>query len=392
MGSFGSPFVVKTGPFITLKSIDLFGARSALFCLRDFYVKKVLALSSIGAILVGSLVISQPASASTCPNATFFAASGTGVLTKYNSAGTLLGTVNLATDYYDIAFDSANGTFYGLRSSGQLDVINVNTGSVIRSVTPASVTNVWNAASVLPGGMIAVPFNNSSAVGWADTKLAYMNPTTGAVTANFNMNEIKDENGATYTRWRSAGDFITLQDGSLLALLYNENIAPIATTTIVVKITNGQGVILGKVPHQIFGAARVGEAIVLAGSDGVARKITSLPTTAGRGDIATTVFASITAAGAAGQFYSAAGTEDSFTSSCSPTGLTGFTAGVDAYATAVPTAPLIAGEVRVTPVVPEAVPTLASTGGDWSILPLTGFALLTLGFAARLSRRMWVRR
>lgn len=355
-------------------------------------MKKVLALSSIGAILVGSLVISQPASASTCPNATFFAASGTGVLTKYNSAGTLLGTVNLATDYYDIAFDSANGTFYGLRSSGQLDVINVNTGSVIRSVTPASVTNVWNAASVLPGGMIAVPFNNSSAVGWADTKLAYMNPTTGAVTANFNMNEIKDENGATYTRWRSAGDFITLQDGSLLALLYNENIAPIATTTIVVKITNGQGVILGKVPHQIFGAARVGEAIVLAGSDGVARKITSLPTTAGRGDIATTVFASITAAGAAGQFYSAAGTEDSFTSSCSPTGLTGFTAGVDAYATAVPTAPLIAGEVRVTPVVPEAVPTLASTGGDWSILPLTGFALLTLGFAARLSRRMWVRR
>jgi hypothetical protein len=355
-------------------------------------VKKALALSGIGAILVGSLALSAPAHATTCPNATLFAASGLGVLYKYDSAGTLLGTVNLADGYYDIAFDSANGTFYGLRSTGQLDVVNVNTGAVIRSVTPAPTTNVWNAASVLPGGMIAVPFNNSSTVSWADTKLGYMNPSTGAVTANFNMNDIRDENGATYTHWRSAGDFITLQDGSLLALLYNNDIAPITTTTMVVKITNGQGIILGKVPYLVYGAARVADSIILAGSDGVARKITSLPTAAGRGDIATTVFASITGAGAAGQFYSAAGTEDSSVSSCSPTGLSGYTAGVDAYATAVPAAPLIAGEVRVTPVAPAADPTLANTGRDWSMLPLAGFVLLAIGLAARVSRRLRLHR
>ena len=355
-------------------------------------MKKALALSSIGAILVGSLALSSPANAVTCPNATLFAASGTGVLYKYDSAGTLLGTVNLATGYYDIAFDSANGTFYGLRSTGQLDVVNVNSGAVIRSVTPASVTNVWNAASVLPGGMIAVPYNNTNTVSYADTKIAYMNPSTGVVTPNYNMNEITDENGTTYTHWRSAGDFVTLQDGSLLALLFNADIAPVATTTIVVKITNGQGIILGKVPYEIYGAARVGDDVILAGSDGVARKITSLPTAAGRGDIATTVFASITGAGAAGEIYSAAGTEDSSASSCSPSGLSGYSAGVDAYATAAATAPLIAGEVVATPVAPVADPTLANTGRDWSVLPLAGFGLLVLGIAARLSRRLWVRR
>jgi hypothetical protein len=156
-------------------------------------VKKALALSSIGTILVGSLAIATPANAVTCTNATFFAASGTGLLYKYDSSGNSIGSpVQLATGYYDIAFDSANGTFYGLRSDGQLDVVNVNTGAVIRSVTPAPATNIWNAASVLPGGMIAVPFNNSGAVNYADTKLGYMNPSTGAVTVNFNMNEIKD--------------------------------------------------------------------------------------------------------------------------------------------------------------------------------------------------------
>jgi hypothetical protein len=240
--------------------------------------------------------------------------------------------------------------------------------------------------------MIAVPFNNSGAVNYADTKLGYMNPSTGAVTVNFNMNEIKDENGTTYTHWRSAGDFITLQDGSLLALLYNNDIAPITSTTMVVKITNGQGIILGKVPYQIYGAARVGDDVILAGSDGVARKITSLPTVAGRGDIATTTFASITGAGAAGEFYSAAGTEDSSATSCSPTGLSGYSAGVDAYATVAATAPLIAGEVRATPVVPAVDPTLAKTGRDWSMLPLAGFGLLIVGLAARMSRRLWTRR
>lgn len=355
-------------------------------------MKKALALSSIGAILVGSLALSSPANAVTCPNATLFAASGTGVLYKYDSAGTLLGTVNLTNGYFDIAFDSANGTFYGLRSTGQLDVVNVNTGAVIRSVTPAPVTNTWNAATVLPGGMIAVPLNNSNTVSYVDTKIAYMNPTTGAVAPYFNMNDIRDENGTTYTHWRSAGDFITLQDGSLVALLFNADIAPVATTTMVVKITNGQGIILGKVPYVVYGAARVGEDIILAGADGVARKITSLPTAAGRGDIATTTFATISGAGAAGQFYSAAGTEDSSASSCSPTGLSGFTAGTDAYATVVPSTPAVVGAVAAAPVVPAADPTLANTGRDWSVLPLAGFGLLALGIAARFSQRLWVRR
>jgi hypothetical protein len=174
--------------------------------------------------------------------------------------------------------------------------------------------------------------------------------------------------------------------------LYNNDIAPITSTTMVVKITNGQGIILGKVPYQIYGAARVGDDVILAGSDGVARKITSLPTVAGRGDIATTTFASITGAGAAGEFYSAAGTEDSSATSCSPTGLSGYSAGVDAYATVAATAPLIAGEVRATPVVPAVDPTLAKTGRDWSMLPLAGFGLLIVGLAARMSRRLWTRR
>lgn len=328
------------------------------------FTRKLISASVTGILSAGFVLASTavPAQAAVCAHATLFASDGSGMLYKYEPDGTPIGSpVQLADTYFDLAFDSETGTFYGMRSGGQLDVINVDTGAVLRSVTAPGGAN-YNAASVLPGGMVAAPFNST---------VVYINPSTGASTDYFDMNLIKDETGATYTGWSSAGDFITLQDGSLILLLNNYNIG---SGVVVVKVTNGNGIILGLAPNS-YGGARVGTSLYLSGSDGVMRKIDSLPTVAGRGNIATTTVATIN-----GGYYGAAGTEDSEASSCSTSGRDGFTAGIDSYNGRSPDAPSIAGAVLTS--APTAVG-LADTGlpvslwaGLAALLGLTGAGLL----------------
>ena len=304
-----------------------------------------------------------------CTHATLFATPGGSTLKKYKVDGTSAGAdVALTTSYFDIAFDSTNGTFYGIHANGQLDVVNIDTGAVIRSVNASA--GFYNSLSVLPTGMVAASQNN---------KIVYINPRTGATTDYFDMNDIVDDGGHTYSGWSAAGDFVTMADGSLIALLSNSNVPVTTSGTLVVRIANGTGTVLGTVPGS-WGGARVQDKVFVAGADGQLRKITSLPSAAGHGEIPTTVIAS------AGGFYGAAGTEDSEASTCSTSGRNGYTPGADGYATTDPGTPAVAGALVASesttdesdPALPNtgvAVEALASIAG---VLGLAGVVLLTL--------------
>lgn len=269
--------------------------------------------------------VTSPASASNCQYSAVYATDGSGNLYKYAVDGTPIGSpVTLTTVYFDIALDSNSGTFYGVTSNGTLDVVNISTGQVIRSVSAQS--GFYNSLSVLPTGMVAA--SNGSMI-------VYIDPRNGTTTDYFDMNLIVDENNQTYSGWSAAGDFITMPDGSLLALLSNSNVG---SGTVAVKISNGQGSILGLVPAA-WGGARVGADLFLGGADGQLRKISSLPTVAGRGSIATTTIASLQSGG----YYGAAGTEDSSLSSCSTISQNGITPGADAFSAASPSTPAVAG-------------------------------------------------
>lgn len=328
---------------------------SRLRRLRGILKNKKIAVSS--AIATVSIVSSAlfggaiPARATTCAYGTLFASLGSGVLYKYQSDGTQIGSgVQLAQTYFDLAFDSSNGTFYGIRSNGQIDVVNVDTGSIIRSFQARA--GFYNSGSVLPGGMIAAA-NGSSVV--------YINPSDGTTTDYFDMNAIQDENGQTYTNWSSAGDFITLTDGSLILLLSNNTVPVTTAGTIVVKVSNGVGRILGTVPGS-WGGARVGSDLFVAGADGQMRKITSLPSTPGRGVIATTTVATSQSGG----FYGAAGTEDSEAATCSTSGTNGFTPGTDAFSAAVAATPAVAGTAPVSTPVSSPTPSSSSAPSSTS--------------------------
>lgn len=333
---------------------------------------------SIGVVVgFGAALASVPAAqaTTTCTHATLFATPGGNTLKKYNVDGTSAGAdVSLATSYFDIAFDSTNGTFYGIRSNGQLDVVNIDTGAVIRSVNASA--GFYNSLSVLPTGMVAASQND---------KIVYINPRTGATTDYFDMNDIVDDGGHTYTGWSAAGDFITMADGSLIALLSNGNVPVTTSGTLVVRIANGAGTVLGTVPGS-WGGARVQDKVFVAGADGQLRRITALPTVAGHGAIATTTVAT------AGGYYGAAGTEDSEASNCSTVGRNGYTPGSDGYSNTDPGTPAVAGAlVTSETTTEESDPSLPNTGVSVGMLAplagalgLAGVVLLTL---ARRRRR-----
>ncbi len=335
---------------------------------------------SIGVVVgVSVSFASVPAAQATvaCTHATLFATPGGNTLKKYNIDGTSAGAdVSLATAYFDIAFDSTNGTFYGINANGQLDIVNIATGAVIRSVNASA--GFYNSLSVLPTGMVAASQND---------KIVYINPRTGATTDYFDMNDIVDDGGHTYSGWSAAGDFITMADGSLIALLSNGNVPVTTSGTIVVRIANGAGTVLGTVPPS-WGGARVQDKVFVAGADGELRRITSLPLVAGHGAIATTTIAS------ADGFYGAAGTEDSDASTCSTTGRNGYTPGVDEYATTDPGTPSVAGALVSSETTPnQSDPSLSNTGvaggtlaSIAGVLGLAGAALLALGLRRRRAK------
>lgn len=327
---------------------------------------KLAIASAIASIAIASSALFGgvlPASATACTYGTLFASTGSGILFKYRADGTQISSgVPLAVGYFDLAFDSSNGTFYGIRSNGQIDVVNVDTGAIIRSFQ-ARTGGSYNSGSVLPGGMIAAAYGST---------VVYINPSDGTTTDYFDMNAIQDENGQTYTNWSSAGDFITLSDGSLILLLSNSSVQVSSPGTIVVKVSNGVGRILGTVPGS-WGGARVGSDVFVAGADGQMRKITSLPTTPGRSAISTFTVANSPSGG----FYGAAGTEDSEAATCSTSGTNGFTAGADSFSAALPATPAVAGTAPVSSPSPSpsVTPTSAlSSVSAVSSLPKTGQA------------------
>jgi hypothetical protein len=333
---------------------------------------KISVIAVSGAVAITSVLVVPPASATVagCTYSTLFATDGDDLLKKYHVDGTSAGAdVNLDNGYYDIAFDSSNGTFYGIQPDGTLDVVNVDTGHVVRSVSASA--GFYNSLSVLPSGMVAASQND---------KIVYINPHTGATTDYFDMNDITDDQGNTFTGWAAAGDFITMSDGSLIALLSNNDVPVDNAGTIVVRIADGAGTVLGSVPES-YGGARVEDVLFLAGADGNLRKITSLPFVAGHGDIATTTVA------AAGSYYGAAGTEDSEANTCSTSGRNGYTPGIDAYATTDPQTPGIAGELVGGDESSSNTDTLADTGLSTAALAAGAGALAALGAGLVLARR-----
>ena len=195
------------------------------------------------------------------------------VLNRYSSTGTLQASSPLVQSYGDIGFSSDGLTLYGI-SGSTLYTLNPNTGAETASVNisgPQPTTGVNNALSSLPDGSMLYASGGSPTI-------YRLNPTTGVSSLY---------PASLPTGYNSAGDFLSLADGDILAVTGNPNgqnalvrIHPDNTTTVV-----------GTVPNS-FGAAQSGGKIYLAGSTGNFYEVASIPTAASNATIPTKTLAS----------------------------------------------------------------------------------------------------
>ncbi|WPF83961.1 hypothetical protein SANBI_001673 [Sanguibacter sp. 4.1] len=229
-------------------------------------------------------VLTQAQSAQAAPicepgNITVNIGSGTPRLIQYSATGSVESEVAVPRSYTDIAYSSDGLTLYGiLPGVPTLYTIDPATGVETASIPitgmPAS-GYFQNALSALPdGSLLTGAARNSDPV---SQQIFRIDPTTGVATpfaASFP------------TGFGSAGDFLTLADGDVLAIGNGPagnalfRIAPDATVTQV-----------GTVPES-FGAAQSGGRIYLAGSTGNLYEIASVPTAASTAPVATTTIAS----------------------------------------------------------------------------------------------------
>lgn len=255
---------------------------------RSATASRGVALAVLFALLCTMLtafnVLTQAQSAQAAPicepgNITVNIGSGTPRLIQYSATGSVESEVAVPRSYTDIAYSSDGLTLYGiLPGVPTLYTIDPATGVETASIPitgmPAS-GYFQNALSALPdGSLLTGAARNSDPV---SQQIFRIDPTTGVATpfaASFP------------TGFGSAGDFLTLADGDVLAIGNGPagnalfRIAPDATVTQV-----------GTVPES-FGAAQSGGRIYLAGSTGNLYEIASVPTAASTAPVATTTIAS----------------------------------------------------------------------------------------------------
>lgn len=265
--------------------------------------RRIAAMSAVAAVAVGLTLAASPAQATTCDYKSLLVNTGEQHLILFNPDGSIEHDVTTPRVYGDIAYDGNTGKTYGNDMGGDWYEIDINTGNELRSFTPGAgvAHNFTNALSVRADGLLV------TAVG---SDIYTVDPENGDTELIFDMNLIEDENGVVGGSWGSAGDFITMTNGDMLGLL---NSSVINSGTVLVRISGNTGTVIGTVPSS-WGGGRAGNTVYFAGSDGVLRATTNLPTAASSSALTTEVLYD---SQGASSYYGAAGTEDAVTSTCS---------------------------------------------------------------------------
>ncbi|MFE6813989.1 isopeptide-forming domain-containing fimbrial protein [Streptomyces sp. NPDC057677] len=230
-----------------------------------------------------------------CPPTPLWANTGgaTPTLIQYDNAGNTISTAPLLREYGDIAFSPNGSTLYGINfpDAATLYTINPVTGAETASMPitgPLAEVAAINGLTARADGMLIVG-------SFATSQIFLLDPATGLSTlfpASFPADIV------------SAGDFITLDDGDILAFGAPDTTSP----SPVFRIRPDNTVIqIGTVP-QTFGAAKSAGQVYAFASNGDINQINSLPTTVSTAPLPITT---IKATGSG--FYGATSTQDAGT-------------------------------------------------------------------------------
>ncbi|AZH84559.1 isopeptide-forming domain-containing fimbrial protein [Plantibacter sp. PA-3-X8] len=250
-------------------------------------VRKSTAAAVLFALLMGMITVlsvfipTQPAlAAPICAPGNIYVNTGsaTPVLNQYSETGALEGSVPVPRSYTDIAFSSDGLTLYGiLPGVPSLYTINPDTGAETArvAITGLPATNYFpNALSALADGSLLV-----GGVGGGSAtaqQIFRINPTTGVATLY---------EAAFPAGFGSAGDFLSLADGDVLAVGSGPNGNALFRISPSFAVTQ-----VGTLPES-YGAAQSGGKIYLAGATGNLYEITSVPTAASTAPVPTTILA-----------------------------------------------------------------------------------------------------
>ncbi|MEK2494661.1 hypothetical protein WN990_34460 [Kitasatospora purpeofusca] len=236
-----------------------------------------------------------------CPPVPLWANTGgaTQSLIEYDTAGTVLASAPLVRDYGDIAFSPDGSKLYGVSfpDAPVLYTIDPATGAETASV---AITGPLTELSPPAANGLTARSDGMLITGSFVTDLIYLvDPATGVSTL------------APYAfpdGFVSAGDFLTLADGDVLAFASPAG-AVMGTPSPVFRIHPDNTVTrIGTVP-QTFGAAQSGGSVYAFASDGTIDRLDSVPTAPSTDPLPVTAVSS-TGSG----FYGATAPQDS--SSC----------------------------------------------------------------------------
>ncbi|GHE07515.1 hypothetical protein [Klenkia taihuensis] len=194
--------------------------------------------------------------------------SGQEQLLRYDPTGRLRASVPAQRPYGDVAV-LPDGTLFGVDLDTGADTlyrVDLGTGAETASVPitgPPGLT--YDALSGAPDGDLLLGAHQ-------DDRVLEVDPATGATTLFATLPP----------GYGSAGDFLTLADGDVLA------VAEGGGGNALVRIhPGGATTLIGTVPES-YGAMQSGGQVYLAGSDGTVRRVDALPTTAGTAPLPTT--------------------------------------------------------------------------------------------------------
>ncbi|MER8185051.1 LPXTG cell wall anchor domain-containing protein [Kitasatospora sp. NPDC094015] len=205
-----------------------------------------------------------------CPPVPLWTNTGgaTHTLVEYDTAGTVLFSAPLVRDYGDIAFSPNGSKLYGINFPGAPSLYTIDPATGAETATTA-VTGPLAAVTVVNG--LTAAANGTLIVGAFTTNQIYLlDPATGVSTV------------APYAfpaGFVSAGDFLTLADGDVLAFGTPAG-SGAGVPSAVFRIHPDNTVTqIGTVP-QTFGAAQSGGSVYAFASDGTINRLDSVPTAA----------------------------------------------------------------------------------------------------------------
>ncbi|SDT83170.1 conserved repeat domain-containing protein [Streptomyces sp. TLI_053] len=233
-----------------------------------------------------------------CPPVPLWANTGgaTRTLIEYDSTGAVLFTAPLARDYGDIAFSPDGSKLYGASFPDEpsLYTIDPATGAETATVAvtgPLATVTAVNGLTAAANGMLIVG-------AFTTGQIFLLDPATGVST----LAPYAFPAGVV-----SAGDFLTLADGDILAF-GNPAGAVFGDPSPVFRIHPDNTVTqIGTAP-QTFGAAQSGGSVYAFASDGTINRLNSVPTAASTDPLPVTA---VVATGAG--FYGATAPQDSGT-------------------------------------------------------------------------------